>query len=115
MRIFAYKSTNQIEQTLMASQERLDNVRAFINRVNRKIAEARDAIAKAPVNAHIRFIRFRIGCTDRYLEAKAEGLEKALHVMAAKRREIAEEQQETRRELKTLRANYKYPSNPRFN
>lgn len=121
MRIFAYKSTAQIESTLINSQKRLDNVFLFIRSASlkvaefgRKIIEVRDAVAKAPVNAHIRFIRFRIGCTDHYLEAKAEGLERVLHTMATKRKQIAAEQQETRKELKTIRATYTYPANPRM-
>lgn len=108
MKLLAYKSISSIEASIAAGDKRVSTVNRTLKRLDKAISQLRNNIVAFPVHAHIRFIKFRIRMTDKYLKTKAEACEAALKVMSHKRKQIAQEQLEARQTLKKLRNMYEY-------
>lgn len=100
-KIIAYGSLDKIEQTLLKGY-------AFHHKYIFALDNLASYIVRLPITIHVQFIRFRLRVTDSYLEAKVKDCDKALKVMAKKRKELAEEHLDARKMLKKMRLNYHY-------
>lgn len=107
-KLIAYKSIEAIEDSINAGDKRVNTIIRTFQQIDDKTKQILNDIVAFPVHAHIRFIKFRIRMTDKYLETKAEACEAALKAISHKRKKIAMEQIEARRDLKKLRTTYKY-------
>ena len=104
-KLFAYKGATSAEKAIHAAADRGD---AYLEALEKFLV----AIVKAPINAHVKFIKFRLRMTDKYLDAKAETCERILKKMSEQRKKVAKEQQEARADLKAMRNRFNYPGNP---
>lgn len=104
-KLFAYKGPEAAAESIHTAAERGD---AYLG----AIARAAHAVVMAPIKARVKFIKFRLRMTDKYLDAKAKTCERILKKMSEQRKKVAKEQQEARADLKAMRNRFNYPGNP---
>ena len=105
-KLFAYKDATSAEKAILSAAYRGD---AYLEALEKFLV----AIVKAPINAHVSFLEFRLRMTDKFLEEKAKSCERILKEMSVRRKKLAKEQYEARQELKAVRIRFNYPGNPR--
>lgn len=106
-KLFAYKGAASAEKAIHAAADRGD---AYLEALEKFLV----AIVKAPINAHVSFLKFRLRMTDKYLDAKAKTCERLLKEMSVQRKKVAKEHYDARTELKAIRTRFNYPGNPRI-
>ena len=106
-KLFAYKGATSAEKAILAAAYRGD---ACLEAIEKFLG----AIVKAPINAHVSFMEFRLRMTDKYLDAKAKSCERILKEMSVRRKKVAKEHYEARQELKAIRTRFNYQGNPRI-
>ena len=104
-KLFAYKGATSAEKAINAAADRGD---AYLEALEKFLV----AIVKAPINAHVSFLKFRLRMTDKYLDAKAKTCERILKKLSEQQKKVAKEQQEARADLKIMRDRFNYPGNP---
>ena len=105
-KLFAYKGAVQAAKSIHNAAETAEKYADFLEKVVK-------AIVRAPVNAHVKYLGFRLRMTDKFLEAKSKSCERILKEMSVQRKKLAKEQYEARQELKAVRIRFNYPGNPR--